>query len=271
MSEWKAAIFMPGDTQDSWLLAEYPPRIYVVTRDALAIYPHPACNDSAFVTPLSELIEIESEKALLYGELDFHTKTRSQSFRYNAVQQRQMSPFLRVLRSLWLPVHNIPLPSVFFPEVQSIVGFRCWYALQEELDPSEKLYNICFQPALQRRKKVWYFTRTQTVPPHLFAVTNRRVMLVSEQTGEANDPYGIQIRHAALSSLMSAEVCETVVHRSLSLGLEHGRAWEFLFLPEQAASIASAVELLNELSHLRGNAAEPSATGLLEASSAEKL
>jgi hypothetical protein len=39
---WLSAIFIPGDTEALWNTPEYPPRIYILTRDALMIYTHPA-------------------------------------------------------------------------------------------------------------------------------------------------------------------------------------------------------------------------------------
>jgi hypothetical protein len=82
---WLSAIFLPGDAEALWRTAEYPPRIYVLTRDTLMVYSHLSAQETPFVVPLRELIEIDIERALLHGVVQFYASGSSwRAFRYNA-------------------------------------------------------------------------------------------------------------------------------------------------------------------------------------------
>jgi len=65
---WLSAIFIPGDTEAFWNTPEYPPRVYIFTRDALMVYSHSSANEAPFVVPLKELIRDRHGKgALVWG------------------------------------------------------------------------------------------------------------------------------------------------------------------------------------------------------------
>ena len=44
-----------------------------------------------------------TEKALLYGVVEFQARGSSQCFRYNTLHQKHLNGLLRKLRSVWLP------------------------------------------------------------------------------------------------------------------------------------------------------------------------
>jgi hypothetical protein len=147
---WLSAIFIPGDTEAHWNNPEYPPRIYILTRDALLIYTHPATKTKPFVAPLEQLIEVGTKKALLYGLLEVSAGSDVQSFRYNTLHQEHFSNFLRATRAMWLPRHATGFPVLSFSTPSQGMTFRCWYALKAELDSGEALLGVCCRPAIHR-------------------------------------------------------------------------------------------------------------------------
>jgi len=198
---WLSAIFIPGDTEAHWNNPEYPPRIYILTRDALLIYTHPATKTKPFVAPLEQLIEVGTKKALLYGLLEVSAGSDVQSFRYNTLHQEHFSNFLRATRAMWLPRHATGFPVLSFSTPSQGMTFRCWYALKAELDSGEALLGVCCRPAIHRKKKGWFNGPPNALPAVAMAVTDRRLIAVSTGVEETDELYGITVRSAPICKL----------------------------------------------------------------------
>lgn len=106
-SEWFRAMFIPGDAGLS-LAGRNPARIFLLTRDRLTVVSHSDSEEHAFVTKLSELVELYSHKKQGLGELVFTSTTQSTRFSYSPVQRQCIDVFLSALRSLWL--RSVPTP-----------------------------------------------------------------------------------------------------------------------------------------------------------------
>ena len=245
--EWLAAIFIPGDTEALWKLPEYPPRVYILTRETLMVYSHPTANSAPYVVPLRELIEIDTEKALLYGVIEFHACGSSERLRYNTLHQKHLNAFLRVLRAVWLPRHGMPLPAVALSRTTRGMTFRCWYALRAELDTDETLLGVCCRPPILTEKKGWFHKASPALPEVLLAVTGHRLIAISTGTGETEDLYGITVRSAATCNLNAVAIGSLANGFQFSLKLKNGREWRLLFEDDQGARVACFRDLLERL------------------------
>ena len=244
---WLSAIFIPGDTEAHWNNPEYPPRIYILTRDALLIYTHPATKTKPFVAPLEQLIEVGTKKALLYGLLEVSAGSDVQSFRYNTLHQEHFSNFLRATRAMWLPRHATGFPVLSFSTPSQGMTFRCWYALKAELDSDEALLGVCCRPAIHRKKKGWFNSPPDALPAVAMAVTDRRLISVLTGVAETDEPYGITVRCAPICKLSVVSLGDFGDELMLSLKLKSGLEWKTLFEPCQSASTAQYCELLERL------------------------
>jgi hypothetical protein len=102
ISAWRAAVFIPGETQEYPQFLAFPPRIYVLTSDTLSVFSYPAFKEAPLVVPLCELLEVELQKASFIGVLRLWRKDGFLRFRYNSVHEKHMNGFLRELRFTWL-------------------------------------------------------------------------------------------------------------------------------------------------------------------------
>ena len=244
---WLSAIFIPGDTEAHWNNPEYPPRIYILTRDALLIYTHPATKTKPFVAPLEQLIEVGTKKALLYGLLEVSAGSDVQSFRYNTLHQEHFSNFLRATRAMWLPRHATGFPVLSFSTPSQGMTFRCWYALKAELDSGEALLGVCCRPAIHRKKKGWFNGPPNALPAVAMAVTDRRLIAVSTGVEETDELYGITVRSAPICKLTAVALGDFGDALMLSLKLQSGLEWKTLFERGQSASTAQYCELLERV------------------------
>jgi hypothetical protein len=244
---WLSAIFIPGDTEAHWNNPEYPPRIYILTRDALLIYTHPATKTKPFVAPLEQLIEVGTKKALLYGLLEVSAGSDVQSFRYNTLHQEHFSNFLRATRAMWLPRHATGFPVLSFSTPSQGMTFRCWYALKAELDSGEALLGVCCRPAIHRKKKGWFNGPPNALPAVAMAVTDRRLIAVSTGVEETDELYGITVRSAPICKLTAVALGDFGDALMLSLKLQSGLEWKTLFERGQSASTAQYCDLLERV------------------------
>jgi hypothetical protein len=245
---WRAALFMPGDTDTFWQPPEYSPRIYLLKDDSLLIYCHPTSSEKSFQAPLNSLMAVELQKSLLYGVVQFHTGTASERFRYSTVHQRLFNRFLHHLRSQWLISTELTLPAVAIEPAVQHSSVRCLRELSGELDPDEFVYQEYCQPAFQAKERTWFFRRSHTAPALLIAVTNRRIIAISTGVGERNDSYEMAVRYAPASGLSTVDVANgTSGSVILQIQLKNHIAWRFRLSVAQSPPVLSLLAAVRNL------------------------
>jgi hypothetical protein len=240
-----SVVFMPGDTQDFWQKPCYPPRIYILTHDILAIYPHPTADETAFAISLVDLTEIDSETALLYGVLQLHGLPTSRSFRYSATHHKHLAAFLRKVRSLWLPTLRMRASTGNLPSRERSVDFRCRCAAEAELDTGEEVYKCCSQSRREKKVEGWIFSETRVLPAIFMILTNRRILTISASKDTKSDHYGVELCYTPPRNLRTAVLEETVDGFDLHLEIKNARKWKLSFADEQMTSVADILTLLN--------------------------
>jgi hypothetical protein len=240
-----SVVFMPGDTQDFWQKPCYPPRIYILTHDILAIYPHPTADETAFAISLVDLTEIDSETALLYGVLQLHGLPTSRSFRYSATHHKHLAAFLRKVRSLWLPTLRMRASTGNLPSRERSVDFRCRCAAEAELDTGEEVYKCCSQSRREKKVEGWIFSETRVLPAIFMILTNRRILTISASKDTKSDQYGVELCYTPPRNLRTAVLEETVDGFDLHLEIKNARKWKLSFADEQMTSVADILTLLN--------------------------
>ncbi len=252
-SEWIAAVFIPGDTETLWRPLEYPPRVLALSQDTLTIYSHPSAGEQAFSIPVEELLEIDSEEALLRGVVELFARSAQYRFQFKTLHQKHVDCVLRAVRMLWLPKEGCGEPSASFARPSDHALWRCWNALWAELDPGEIVLRLCSQSPVRRRRKGWYWRVPQPTPAIMLALTNRRLLALSTGSGEVNDPYKIVIRSTPVCNLEGAGIEEAPDAPLLTLRFVGDRSWRLFFAKGQGASIASFLAQLRESSLRREN------------------
>jgi hypothetical protein len=256
ISVWRAAVFIPGETQEDPQFLAFPPRIYVLTCDTLSVFSHPTFKEAPLVVPLCEILEVELQKSSFIGILQLWRKDNFLRFHYNSVHQKPMNGFLRELRFMWLGCGHegtiqtsIPIPASF-----RNLRYRSCYALRTELGSREALYRFCFQAALPLRRKQWSFKPPSAIREWLLAVTDYRIIVISDSGITRRGTGEVTIRYTATSNLKAIEILETPsVNDRLSLRFEHGRSWELAFTKDEFSSVREFVKALGETYSLDGS------------------
>lgn len=230
--QWRHALFVPGDTSDRWSRPRYPPRVYILTDGTICIFDHPALGGLAFTCLLSDLVEMTCYRALLHGELEFHsTSSCSGRLLYGAVQHHCVDPFLKDLRLRWLQRRADAESS---PQMSLLrrTDSRCFGALHRELDTDEHLKRVIFQHSFVRRAPSRFSAFKEEVAGRALVRTNCRLLMAVEGMGDLEEPYGIRIRSASLR--FPPKVTRREEHQRTMCRISFGKEvdWNFWALPE---------------------------------------
>lgn len=246
-SLWVRAIFIPSDRQDTSRPDSYPPRIYVLTQNSLAIFSHPMSDECHFLAKIADLVEVGCYRAPLFGALELSASDARRSFRYGVVQHPYMDSLLRSLRSLWLHPSRMEDGEVDLSKEKPELSQKCRHVLENEFDVGENILRVCFQPARGGKTRRFLITTSLWMSAFWLILTDRRLMLIAYGEGSSNDSSSMSVRYASRS-----DVEVTLLERTddppggfrLQLRICKSRAWDLCIEKEQASSLFA---LLNHL------------------------
>jgi hypothetical protein len=241
--EWRRAVFIPGVEDDTCREYRYPPRIYLVTSNTLAIFTQPGSAERPFVIRFVDLAEVHSYKTRLDGALEITANDETRQFRYSPVQGGYVDSVLYCLRSLWLGPNTIKNDD----DDQTSQGIeltpRYRYVLESELDAGEQVCGLCYQPPREHRLRRLLMRRSRWIATFCLVLTDRRLMLITY--GSARDAFSVSIRYALRSRIEAAatEIAENVsgiLH--LTLSVDARKLWHFSIEPEGVSSLLALIE-----------------------------
>lgn len=235
--QWCYAIFVPGDTSDRWFKPRYPPRVYILTDESIRIFDHPALGGSSYTCLLNDLVEMTCYRALLHGELEFHSE-RSHSGRllYGAIQHHCMDPFLKDLRFRWLQRRE-GAESLGRRSLLHRTDSRCLGAVYRELDTDERLEHVAFQHAFLRRTPSRLFALKEEIAARALVRTDSRLVIAIEGMGNLQEPYGVRLRSASLHFPPMVTRREERQRTLYQINFGKQVNWNFWALPEETVLV----------------------------------
>jgi hypothetical protein len=209
-------LFLPRDEPDWFGRSSYPTRILLLSGRALIILPHPKTREPVNRIPLQELLFVEAAHILLIGWLRFVEKGSEHKLPFNTRSGRPVEEFLRILREEYLPVtlDQSPRGPFGFGEPLDLKFRNAEYF---ELDAGERVLFRFFSPATKKIRRHWIFRWESRVPGDLVALTNRRVLWITDRVEERYSAYGTVTRSAPVGALAqltcqrTAESCALLV------------------------------------------------------------
>jgi len=118
-----------------------------------------------------------------------------------------------------------------------------------ELDPGERVLFRFFSPATKKIRRHWMFRWESRAPGDLVALTNRRVLWITDRVQERHAAYGTVTRSAPVRSLAQLTCQRTAEDRALSVKFSSEASWSIALPPERQAEahrFAQAVAVAGE-------------------------
>ena len=231
-------LFLPRD-EPPWFSRPTPPRVLLLGPLRLTMFSHPQVAAPPVVVPLATIKSIESGHALLIGWIHIHHGDATITLPYNARSRRPVERFLRALRSLVFSLDD-PRPGVekaFGPEPD--IKFR--NARRSEIDEGELIHTSFFQPPAELPRRFGWLSFRRWAPGDLIALTDRRVLWISDRIRGGYDPYGLIARYGR-TALLSALVFNAEA-REVVFSFRSGQAWRIPIRAEWLDVARSFAEL----------------------------
>jgi hypothetical protein len=233
-ASFRLGLFLPRDEPDWFGGSSYPTRILLLSGRALVILPHPKMSEPVIRIPLQELLFVEAAHVLLIGWLRFVEKSSEHKLPYNTRSGRPVEEFLRMLREEYLPVtlDLSPCDRFGFGEPLDLKFRNAEYF---ELDAGERVLLRFFSPATKKIRRRWILPWESRVPGDLVALTNRRVLWITERVQGRYEAYGTVTRSAPVRSLAQLTCQRTAEGCALSVKFSSEVFWRIPLAMERQA------------------------------------
>lgn len=241
---FRTALFLPRDDAGWFGRSRYPPRVIVLSEDAIQVRAHPASGEHPIGFRLSELQFIECGRILLQGWLRFVTVRCDVTLAYNTRSRPCVDDFLTEFRAAVTPppAAETAAEPMRFGE---LLDLKFSNALRCELAPDECVRIQLFNPA-KLTARGWGVVRRETWSAgDLLVATSRRLLWIADRHRGRYQRYGTVTSYAPIRSLRSWRYDRAVETGELVLGFVRGSAWRVplpVSLERQAAGFLSEFE-----------------------------
>jgi hypothetical protein len=233
--DFRIGIFLPRDPPDWFGRSAYPPRIVLLSRDAINVFAHPKSGEAPVRIPLSDLAYYETGHFLLIGWLRMVAGQTEINLPYNTRSQRAVDDFLCELERKYLPARietaevRKSKTTVFGPSLD----IKFANTLTMILDIGERVQVCFFNPPFERWCKSWLFRVRTCDAGDLIALTGRRIVWVTDRRNERHDRYGTITRVAPACAVTGAGCERTGNDLDLTIHFSSGVTWSVPLPSEQ--------------------------------------
>lgn len=225
---FERGVFLPQD-DTNWFTRppDFPARLLLLDNRRLSIVPHPTADEPIVELALDDLVQLETGNILLFGWIQFNTRSASYRLIYNTRASESLDDFIAAVRRRWLCSSReieMTRPKVFGQELD----IKFSNLLHDSLDPDEVVLLQYFTPVIRYRRRSFVFRRTEYRPGHLIAITSadRILWLTDQHRGRCERYAGITVS-APASLMLGSVVKESSDYRDLIVNFKTGASWQF--------------------------------------------
>jgi len=227
-------LFLSRDGSE-WFGRSTPPRLLLLSPSSLTIISHPKSAAPAVIVPIAEVATIESGRALLIGWVRFKFGSSSTTLPYNTRCRWPVERFMGLLRAL------IFSPRVVAPVVEERFGplptIKFKNARASELDSQENVRTTFFEPPTELPRRFGWLSFRRRSPGDFLALTDRRMLWITDRIDNRYDPYGLVCRYGRAASVSEIVFDTTQCKFIVSFGA--GESWRIPVRPEYAQAAGS--------------------------------
>jgi hypothetical protein len=231
LAGFDAGLFLPRDDPDRLGLSSYPPRILLLQGGALAIVAHPSAGEQTHRWAMAQISAVESGHMLLKGWLRFSGAAFDCTVRYNTRGCPSVDRFMARFRSDYLRITQPRDAHEAHPGERLDIKFA--NALDAERDCGEAVYLQFFQPPEERASKRWWFPQPRCAAGDLLALTDRRLLWITDRENGFRSRYGTIASYAPLDAVSDV----ALVPGGLQVDLNGSAAWHVPIAPAYRQSV----------------------------------
>lgn len=217
----------------------HPPRAILLTKSSLVVASHVSSGDPCQIIPLRDLEYVEYGHCLLQGWISFSATGRVRGFPFNTRTSLPVEELLRELTVAWTPANHDSRDSRDASFGQEL-DLKFVNAKSAALYPGERVLARFFCQTRSMHLRAW-----RTFPTHChepgdyLAITQRRILWITDRNRGCYERYASILRLAALTNLTEVFVHNSGRNSGIICRLRGGNRW-CIPLPAEAADSAFA-------------------------------
>jgi len=230
LAGFDAGLFLPRDDPDWFGLSSYPPRILLLKGGALATVSHPSAGEQTNRWAMAQISAVESGHMLLKGWLRFAGRGFDCTVRYNTRGSLAVCQFMTRFRSEFLRgAQARDASTVHLREVHpgARLDIKFANALEGELGVAETVQLQVFQPPEELPATRWRFPRHRRAAGDLLALTDRRLLWITDREKGFCSRYGSIASYAPLDAVSHIALAPD----GLQVDLNGSAAWQVPIAP----------------------------------------
>jgi len=216
-------LFLPRGDHDWFGRPLYPPRILLLRDGALLIISHPSTGEPLRRCAVEQIASVESGHMLLNGWLRFTGPDFDYTVRYNTRGFRPVFRFMRRFREKLL--RGAQLRGTSEVRIGDNLDIKFGNALAAELDSGEVVRMQVFQSPSEMGSGSWLFPRRRRIAGDLLALTDRRLLWITDGERGSYSRYGSIASYAPFNAVLSIGLTSGRTGHILQVDLNSGSAW----------------------------------------------
>lgn len=223
LGSFETGLFLPRDDPDWFGRSSYPPRLMLLTREAIHIVAHPTSSDQPAELKLEDICFVESAHILLKGWLRFAGCGIDCKVPYNTRGLPSVFEFMQRFREIYLDTRKSRLAPDTSLGAQLDIKFS--NAVISELDLGEPLSALFFQAPRESRSRRWLLPRRYWIPGDLVGLTDSRLIWITDRDHFSRLQFGTIASYAPLHTLHAIGLGSDDARPVLHVVLHGDRRW----------------------------------------------
>ena len=239
LEDFETGLFLPRDDPDCFGRSSYPPRLLLLTREAIHMVAHPTSNSPPAELRLEDIGSVESAHILLKGWLRFAGRGFDCKIPYNTRGLPSVFEFMRRFRDIYLDTRQ----SGLAPDTNlgARLDIKFSNAVIAEMDLGEPLSALFFQAPRESKSKRWLAPRRWRTPGDLVVLTDSRLIWITDRDRVSRLRFGSIASYVPLRALSAVELRPGRKGSVLSVAIQGGREWH---IPIQAENRTDAEDFV---------------------------
>lgn len=208
-ARYRIVLFLPRDDPDWFGRRAYPPRILLLDQDAIVVLTHPRFDEPPVRFALENIEYYEIGQVLLIGWLRFVTAGPEIRLPFNTRSGRLINEFLTALDQQYL-TSRMECANEAKVDFGLPLDFKFKNCLAMAIGRGEHVSATWFNPPVRKFRRWGPFRVRVETGGDLVALTNRRVLWITDQWNERYERYGSVVSSTPIRRVMDAEVRENV-------------------------------------------------------------
>ncbi len=198
-------LFLPQELAGRFHTARYAARVLLFVEDEVMLYTHPSANAGVVVIPMARVLAMETERFLLDCRARFVLADAEYEIPYSARDDKFASEFLDRPRQRFLGRQ----PAAITHRAAHLgdpldLAFRN-FSRREQM-PDELPWARLFIASQRQTGTRWLGARVSWTPSDYVAVTNYRLLWMTNRRGKSRQQFGVRCCSCALAKVTGARM-----------------------------------------------------------------